>query len=158
MADITVTCTNDKNVSIAFRWDWDNNPFHLLGLDGIYGYDCNVTTSENTTTDGSTYQGSTAKERNIVITAEIDGDYRKNRELLYRVFPKGRTGTLESQMGFYVTEAGEYTVEADLESVMVTPKAFKVTNDNLMTTQNITLREGSNMGYIGNYIGSFIAQ
>ena len=43
MADITVTCTNDKNVSIAFRWDWDNNPFHLLGLDGIYGYDCNVT-------------------------------------------------------------------------------------------------------------------
>ena len=45
MADITVTCTNDKNVSIAFRWDWDNNPFHLLGLDGIYGYDCNVTTS-----------------------------------------------------------------------------------------------------------------
>ena len=95
MADITVTCTNDKNVSIAFRWDWDNNPFHLLGLDGIYGYDCNVTTSENTTTDGSTYQGSTAKERNIVITAEIDGDYRKNRELLYRVFPKGRTGTLE---------------------------------------------------------------
>lgn len=79
---------NDKNVSIAFRWDWDNNPFHLLGLDGIYGYDCNVTTSENTTTDGSTYQGSTAKERNIVITAEIDGDYRKNRELLYRVFPR----------------------------------------------------------------------
>lgn len=97
MADITVTCTNDKNVSIAFRWDWDNNPFHLLGLDGIYGYDCNVTTSENTTTDGSTYQGSTAKERNIVITAEIDGDYRKNRELLYRVFPKGRTGTLEGE-------------------------------------------------------------
>lgn len=74
------------------------------------------------------------------------------------------TGTIQtvtvtkSQMGFYVTEAGEYTVEADLESVMVTPKAFKVTNDNLMTTQNITLREGSNLGYIGNYIGSFIAQ
>lgn len=42
------------------------------------------------------------------------------------------TGTMQavtvtkSQMGFYVTEAGEYTVEADLESVMVTPKAFKV--------------------------------
>ena len=42
MADITVTCTNDKNVSIAFRWDWDNNLFHLLGLDGIYGYDCKI--------------------------------------------------------------------------------------------------------------------
>ena len=88
MADITVTCTNDKNVSIAFRWDWDNNPFHLLGLDGIYGYDCNVTTSENTTTDGSTYQGSTAKERNIVITAEIDGDYRKNRDYCIECFQR----------------------------------------------------------------------
>lgn len=112
MADITVTCTNDKNVSIAFRWDWDNNPFHLLGLDGIYGYDCNVTTSENTTTDGSTYQGSTAKERNIVITAEIDGDYRKNRELLYRVFPKGRTGTLE-----YSEDGDVKTITYRVESV-----------------------------------------
>lgn len=112
MADITVTCTNDKNVSIAFRWDWDNNPFHLLGLDGIYGYDCNVTTSENTTTDGSTYQGSTAKERNIVITAEIDGDYRKNRELLYRVFPKGRTGTLE-----YSEDGDIKTITYRVESV-----------------------------------------
>lgn len=68
------------------------------------------------------------------------------------------TTVTESKMGFYITEAGEYTVEADMESVMVTPKAFKVTNNNLMTTQNITLREGSNLGYIGNYIGSFIAE
>lgn len=97
---------------LAFRWDWDNNPFHLLGLDGIYGYDCNVTTSENTTTDGSTYQGSTAKERNIVITAEIDGDYRKNRELLYRVFPKGRTGTLE-----YSEDGDVKTITYRVESV-----------------------------------------
>ena len=42
------------------------------------------------------------------------------------------TGTMQtvtvtkSQMGFYVTEAGEYTVEADLESVMVTPKALRL--------------------------------
>ena len=86
--------------------------FHLLGLDGIYGYDCNVTTSENTTTDGSTYQGSTAKERNIVITAEIDGDYRKNRELLYRVFPKGRTGTLE-----YSEDGDIKTITYRVESV-----------------------------------------
>ena len=64
----------------------------------------------------------------------------------------------ESQLGFCVTEAGEYTVEADLESVMVTPRAFSVTNENLMTTQNITLREGSELGYIGNYIGSYVAQ
>ena len=71
-----------------------------------------ATTSENTTTDGSTYQGSTAKERNIVITAEIDGDYRKNRELLYRVFPKGRTGTLE-----YSEDGDIKTITYRVESV-----------------------------------------
>lgn len=83
----------------------------------------------------------------------------KGKKMTFKTMGTMQTVTVtKSQMGFYVTEAGEYTVEADLESVMVTPKAFKVTNDNLMTTQNITLREGSNLGYIGNYIGSFIAQ
>lgn len=64
----------------------------------------------------------------------------------------------ESVMGFYITEAGTYKMEADLESVMVTPKIFTVTSERLMTTLNVALREGSNMGYIGNYIGSFITQ
>lgn len=77
MADITVTCTNDKNVSIAFRWDWDNNPFHLLGLDGIYGYDCNVTTSENTTTDGSTYQGKVIKRTAKTVVVLKDGEEKR---------------------------------------------------------------------------------
>ena len=111
MPDIKVTCTSDKNVSIAFTWD-GFHPFHLLALDGVYGYDCTVTTSENTTTDGSTYQGSTAKERNIVITAEMDGNYKENRELLYRVFPKGRTGTLE-----YEEDGDVKTIEYEVEGV-----------------------------------------
>ena len=64
----------------------------------------------------------------------------------------------ESTMGFYITEAGTYKLEADLESVMVTPKTFTVTSEHLMTTLNVAMREGSNMGYIGNYIGSFITQ
>ena len=50
----------------------------------------------------------------------------------------------ESGLGFYITEAGAYTLEADLERVMTTP--------------NVNMREGSNMGYIGNYIGAFITQ
>lgn len=113
MADITITCTNDKNVSITFRWDWDKSPFHLLDVEGIYGYSCKVTTSENTTTDGSAYQGSTAEERNIVITTEIDGDYKKNRELLYRVFQKGRTGTLE-----YSEDGDVKTINYKVENVL----------------------------------------
>lgn len=111
MSDIKVTCTSDKNVSLIFTWD-GFNPFHILGLDGIYGIDSTVTTSENTTTDGSTYQGATAKERNIILTVEMDGDYKRNRELLYRVFPIKRTGTFE----YY--EAGDTkTITYEVESI-----------------------------------------
>ena len=44
-----------------------------------------------------------------------------------------------------------------LESVMITPKAFTVTNADLMTQKTLAMREGSNLGYIGNYIGAYIA-
>ena len=63
-----------------------------------------------------------------------------------------------SGIAFYITEAGEYTVESSLESVMITPKAFTVTNVDLMTQKTLAMREGSNLGYIGNYIGAYIAQ
>ena len=41
------------------------------------------------------YQGATAKERNIVITLEMDSNYKENRNLLYRTFPIKRTGTMQ---------------------------------------------------------------
>lgn len=63
----------------------------------------------------------------------------------------------ESGMGFYITESGEYKMETNLESVTVAPKLFTVTNERLMTTMNVELREHSNKGYIGNYTGSFVA-
>ncbi len=111
MGDIKIICTSDKNVSCAFTWD-GFNPFHILALDGIYGIESKVTTSENTTTDGSTYQGATAKQRNIVLTVEMDQDYKQNRELLYRVFPIKRTGTFEYQ------EDGESKIiEYEVESI-----------------------------------------
>ena len=53
MSDIKVICTSDKNVSITFTWD-EFTPFHLVDIEGIYGIEANVVTSENTTTDGST--------------------------------------------------------------------------------------------------------
>ena len=67
MSDIKVVCTSDKNVSLTFTWD-NFTPFHLVDIEGIYGIESNVVTSENTTTDGSTYQGATAKERNIAVS------------------------------------------------------------------------------------------
>lgn len=64
----------------------------------------------------------------------------------------------ESGIAFYITEAGEYSVASSLESVMITPKAFVVTNADLMTQKTLAMREGSNLGYIGNYIGAYITQ
>ena len=67
MSDIRITCTSDKNVSTVLTWD-KFTPFHIVDLEGFYGIECNVTSSENTTTDGSTRQGSVVKQRNLVLT------------------------------------------------------------------------------------------
>lgn len=111
MSDLKVVCTSDKNVGITFTWD-AFTPFHLLDIEGIYGIESNVVTSENTTIDGSTYQGATAKERNIVITVEMESDYKENRNLLYRCFPIKRTGTLE-----YIEGAESKIIQYEVESV-----------------------------------------
>lgn len=112
MSDIKVVCTSDKNVSLTFTWD-DFTPFHLVDIEGIYGIESNVVTSENTTTDGSTYQGATAKERNIVITVEMDSNYKENRNLLYRTFPIKRTGTMQ-----YIEDGEAKAIEYEVESVI----------------------------------------
>lgn len=111
MSDIKVICTSDKNVSITFTWD-DFTPFHLVDIEGIYGIESNVVTSENTTIDGSTYQGATAKERHIDITVEMDSNYFENRNLLYRCFPIKRTGTLE-----YIENGESKVIEYEVEGI-----------------------------------------
>lgn len=126
-----ITCTNENN--IAVRFDYDFAPFFLKSVAGIYGISANVTTSENTTLDGSTYQGSTAKERNIVITAQMDGDYKKNRDFLYRVFKLKSTGkfTYEEdgdtkQIDYKVEDIdiGESGVVRDIVISLICPKPF----------------------------------
>lgn len=64
----------------------------------------------------------------------------------------------ESGMGFYITDKGEYTLETNMESVMVTPKAFSVDHTELMEQITATLREGTNLAYIGNYLGTYLLQ
>lgn len=111
MSDIKVICTSDKNVAITFTWN-GFTPFHLLDIEGIYGIDSNVVTSENTTTDGSTYQGATAKQRNIVLTVEMENNYQENRNLLYRCFPIKRTGTMQ-----YIEDGSTKTIDYEVESI-----------------------------------------
>lgn len=112
MSDIKIICTSDKNVAITFTWN-DFTPFHLVDIEGIYGIESNVVTSENTTIDGSTYQGATAKERHIDLIVEMDSNYSANRNLLYRCFPIKRTGTME-----YIEDGESKVIEYEVEGII----------------------------------------
>lgn len=95
-----IICKNEDDVQIEFSYE-DDAEFFLISCDGIYSVSNNVITSENTMTDGSTYQGSTTKQRNIVITAEFDSDYQERRDYLYKSFKPKSPGT------FYYEENDE---------------------------------------------------
>lgn len=79
-----ITCRNQTGQEVVFTYDF--TPFHLLSVDGIYRVTNNVYMTENTMIDGSTYQGSVIKQRDIVIAAEMMSDYQRNRDLLYQIF------------------------------------------------------------------------
>lgn len=96
----TIICKNEDDVQIEFSYE-ENADFFLISLDGAYSVSNNVVTSANTMTDGSTYQGATTKQRNIVITAEFDSDYQNKRDFLYKCFKPKSPGT------FYYKEGGE---------------------------------------------------
>lgn len=69
-----------------------------------------VNTTQNATTDGSSYAGEALEQRNIVITVQMRRNYQQNRDTLSRVFKVHSEGT------FYHTEDGEtrkikYSVE-----------------------------------------------
>lgn len=95
MSEIRVICTNTKNnVSIEFSYE-DNATFFIVDLDAFHRFENNAVSSENTTTDGATYQGSTLKERYPVITASMDSNYQENRDILYKCFAPKSTGEIK---------------------------------------------------------------
>lgn len=97
----TVKCVNNNGLSVLFAYDYDITEFFLLSLDGVYSVKNAVKTTQNATTDGSSYEGEGLEERNIVITVQMRRNYQENRDHLSRVFKKGAQGT------FYHTEDGE---------------------------------------------------
>lgn len=103
-----ILCRNEDGVQIEFNYDFE--PFFLVSVDGVYTVSNNVVTSENTMVDGSTYQGSTTKQRNIVITAQMESDYQANRDLLYKCFKPKSTG-LFTYMEGEETRVIDYKVE-----------------------------------------------
>lgn len=100
----SVTCRNNNTNSSMTFGEQGFTPFYLAHLDGVYEADNNVFISDNTMTDGATYQNSIAKKRNIVITAIADPSNsmynQANRDALYLLFRKGEMGT------FIYTEDG----------------------------------------------------
>lgn len=59
---------------------------------------------------------------------------------------------------FKITEPGHYTVECDKEKAILLPREFDVDHNRVMTTLQITIKDGNNSGFIGSYIGSFITK
>lgn len=96
----SITCVNNTTGnSITFGED-SFAPFLLASTDGLYKSENNLFISDNTMTDGGTYQGSVAKKRNIVLYV-MDNPQSENfiydqdnRDLLYSLFRKDEKGTL----------------------------------------------------------------
>lgn len=96
----SITCTNKVNGNSLTFGEEGFSPFFLATADGLYQSENNIYISENTMTDGGTYQGSVANIRNIVLYVmenpqSDDFVYNQsNRDLLYSLFRKGEEGTL----------------------------------------------------------------
>lgn len=113
----TVTCSNADGVSVTFG-ERGLTPFLLVEADGVYYAANTVTISENTMSDGGSYQGSVAKIRNIVLTLQDLTNHVYNRNLLAALFKPGEPGTLvfkedsqERQIEYYVenvNSTGQY--------------------------------------------------
>ena len=91
-----VTCTNRNGNSIVFG-ETAFEPFLLAHIDGLYNTKNEVSVLENAVLDGSDYQGSRMKTRNIVLTISDRPEVvygMKNRDLLRQVFSKGMAGTM----------------------------------------------------------------
>lgn len=96
----SITCIN-KTTGNSITFGEDRfAPFFLASTDGLYKSENNLYVSDNTMTDGGTYQGSVAKVRNIVLYV-MDNPQSENfvydqdnRDLLYSLFRKDEEGTL----------------------------------------------------------------
>lgn len=115
-ADRTIICRNKYGVETRFDYDEDSALF-LESVDGVMKVTNKVTTSENTTVDGSTYQGSTTSQRNIVITASISKNHVYYRNLLYKCFMPKTTGTLT-----YIEEDEKRIIDYEVEDIEVDEK------------------------------------
>lgn len=108
-----ITCTNEDGISLYFGVSF--SPFILESVDGVYSIKNKVSTVENTMIDGSTYQGSVAEMRNIVLYLRDKDSHKFNRELLYRCFKIDSKGQLK-----YTEDGTAKIIDYYVESISVT--------------------------------------
>lgn len=111
-----IICKNSNGISIEFNYESDC-PFFLESVDGIYSIKNNIIASENTMTNGSTYQGSTVTLRNIVLTAVITENHVQARNLLYRCFESEEEGLF-----IYQEDDEEREINYIVESINIEEK------------------------------------
>lgn len=107
----SIVCKNKNGQSITFGTG-GFSPFLLVDCEGIYSVENNVVTSDNTMTDGATYQGSTVKKRNIVLTVSYKEDYMRSRNKLYSLFTPKSPGTF-----VYMEDGEEREIEYYVEKI-----------------------------------------
>lgn len=110
-----ITCTNEDGLSIRFGYGY--TPWLLTDVEGIYLAENNVYTSENTMTDGATYQGTTIKMRNIVLTMEDKEDHKHNRQLLYDIFKPKAPGVFDYEEEGETRSINYYVESVDISSL-----------------------------------------
>ena len=118
-----ISCINENGIQLDFTDKF--SPWLLENCEGIYEVRNTVATSENTMTDGSTYQGSTTAMRNIILTLRDlpEANHEANRRLLYSLFKAKSPGTFTYYEDNTVKQIGYYVESISIDSVMRSRRA-----------------------------------
>jgi len=152
----SITYTNaTNNFSLTFGEE-EFQPFILASVDGLYSVKNNVQMSDNTMTDGSTYQGSIAVKRNIVLRImdnpqSEDFVYDQyNRDILYTLFRKGEFGTL-----IYTENGVSRKIECQTESITRALKGSRIFTISLLCPNPMFTDVDDKRVAMANWISNF---
>lgn len=149
----SITCDNHNGSRMTFSTD-SFSPFILAKVDGIYLSENKITISDNTMTDGGTYQGSVKKKRNIVLTLmdKPNNVYnQRNRDALYILFAEDTLGTLTYEENGVKREVRYYTEKV----YKPTGKKSRVITVSLMCADPFFYDEDNTTVQMANWIADF---
>ena len=85
MISRTVSFKNTED-NINLTINDDTSGIWITGIEGIYTYNADVSTSDYSQTNGARYKNTRLPKRNIVVSGGIGETYHLYRQLLYRLF------------------------------------------------------------------------